>query len=265
MAIPSIATILQHSSYQCRFWQKTLRATWLLHSKSFRTSPQSTQQRPHQSSPYGAADKLSLWKKGIFPHQTNLKFCSQVVLTSQSVISGRKFSTSKRSLVNVDKSGQPPLPVFLHAEKYLENVAVVDQSGSFTYSDILHHSMSLAIDVISCYKSLDKQRQTDMKLDSERIALLTDQGVSYVIGQYATWIVNGISVPLCATHPPSEWEYFLRDAQCTLVLASEGFIDKISPIAESLNIPVRCLSMRDFTAEYEENKWFQSDLVSNSR
>lgn len=34
-----------------------------------------------------------------------------------------------------------------------------------------------------------------------RVALLADPGAEYVAGQYATWLHQGITVPLCLSHP----------------------------------------------------------------
>ena len=177
----------------------------------------------------------------------------------------RPFSTSSLHF-------KTPLPVFLNAEKYLDRTAIIDKDGSSSYADILHHSMNLSTDILSLVKSENYENlmgagnaKYNLRLNGERIALLTEQNISYVIGQYATWIVNGISVPLCASHPPSEWEYFLQDSQCSLVLASESFVDKIKPIAEKLNIPIKCLSRQEFSVDYNRNRWFQADHASNPK
>ncbi|CAL1539390.1 unnamed protein product [Lymnaea stagnalis] len=169
----------------------------------------------------------------------------------------RQDHTRCSSTLSHDESS--PSPVFLKAEKYLENTAVVDRDGSFTYADLLHHSMCLAVQILETY------RNGDMKLDGDRIALLTEYNATYIICQFATWICNGISVPLCNTHPASEWEYFLQDSQCSLILVSSSLVDKISPVAEKLGIRLIVLARNSFSNGYPKNRWFQPDHASNPK
>lgn len=185
-----------------------------------------------------------------------------------NTISIRHLHSENSSFSSQDVS-QSKLPVYLFAEKYLEKTAIVDNLGSFTYADLLHHSLNLAFDILSVIDSEKFQESNrgnipiDLKLDTPRIALLTDSNVSYVIGQFATWLVNGISVPLCSSHPPAEWEYFLEDSQCSLVLASDSFVEKLNPAAEKLNIPISCMKRNQFDTTYGKNRWFQSDHATN--
>ncbi|GFO49300.1 acyl-CoA synthetase family member 3 [Plakobranchus ocellatus] len=165
---------------------------------------------------------------------------------------GRQMSNTSTNLHH--------LPVFLHAEKHIQNPALIDREGRLEYGDILHHSMTLAVEILQNFNATNS-----MKLNGERIALLTDQNAAYVIGMYATWICNGICVPLCTSHPPSEWEYFLRDSQCSLILASESFKDNISPVAEKLDIGVKVISRETIGSAYEKNRWFQPDYASNPK
>ncbi|CAG5125639.1 unnamed protein product [Candidula unifasciata] len=150
-------------------------------------------------------------------------------------------------------------PIFLSSEKHLNNTAIVDTQGSFSYADILHHSMCLAVEILGLHGAVQ-----EMKLNGERIALLTDRDVTYVIGQYATWICNGISVPLCESHPPSEWEYFLKDAECSLLLVADTLAEKIILVAQAAGIKVKVISRKDF-GTYEKNRWFQADHATNPR
>ena len=185
-----------------------------------------------------------------------------------NTISIRHLHSENSSFSSQDVS-QSKLPVYLFAEKYLEKTAIVDNLGSFTYADLLHHSLNLAFDILSVIDSEKFQESNrgnipiDLKLDTPRIALLTDSNMSYVIGQFATWLVNGISVPLCSSHPPAEWEYFLEDSQCSLVLASDSFVEKLNPAAEKLNIPISCMKRNQFDTTYGKNRWFQSDHATN--
>ncbi len=51
-----------------------------------------------------------------------------------------------------------------------------------------------------------------------RVCFLCPNDVSYVVTQWATWMAGGISVPLCTTHPPAEWKYFIQDSDCQVCL-----------------------------------------------
>ncbi|GFS24199.1 acyl-CoA synthetase family member 3 [Elysia marginata] len=159
-----------------------------------------------------------------------------------------------------NKSTLPQVPVFLHAEKNIENPAIVDREGLLKYGDILHHSMSLAVEILQLFSATDS-----MKLNGERIALLTEPTASYVVGMYASWICNCVSVPLHPSHPASEWEYFLNDSQCSLVLVSETLFDSIRPVAEKLGIKVKIISREDIAQSYDRNRWFQPDHASNPK
>lgn len=151
------------------------------------------------------------------------------------------------------------LPVYLHAEKHIENTAIVDAEGCFTYAELFHHSMSVALDIL---KLLNAQT---MKINGERIAVLTERNALFSICQFGTWFVNGVSVPLCEAHPASEWEYFLQDAQCSLILVSKTYHDKIASVAEKLGIKLKVFSRSDFGKEFEKNRWYQPDFASNPK
>lgn len=166
------------------------------------------------------------------------------------------FRLQKRSTHSPAHLSQP---IFLCSEKHLDNTAIVDTLGCFSYADILHHSMCLALEILDQYDAVE-----EIKLNGERIALLTDHDATYAIGQYATWICNGISVPLCESHPPSEWEYVLRNAECSLLLVTDTFAEKIIPTALAVGAKVKVISRKDF-GTYEKNRWFQADHATNPR
>ena len=158
------------------------------------------------------------------------------------------------------KSTLPQVPVFLHAEKNKERPAIVDRDGRLNYGDVLHHSMNLAVEILKIFSANES-----MKINGERIALLTEPNAAYVVGMYASWICNSISVPLHTSHPPSEWEYFLSDSQCSLILVTQTLLDKISPVAEKLGIPVKIITREAIGEPYERNRWFQPDHASNPK
>ncbi|KAK9819448.1 hypothetical protein WJX74_006714 [Apatococcus lobatus] len=66
-----------------------------------------------------------------------------------------------------------------------------------------------------------------------RVALLAPPGRDYVEGMWATWLADGISVPLCLTHPPKDLAYVMEDAQTSLVLATPELAKKVQPLLTS--------------------------------
>lgn len=56
-----------------------------------------------------------------------------------------------------------------------------------------------------------------------RIAFLGERGVSYVVIQWAIWLVGAIAVSLHYRHPVDQLEYILSDSGSALLVASESF------------------------------------------
>lgn len=52
----------------------------------------------------------------------------------------------------------------------------------------------------------------------ERIVYLTPNDSSNTVVKWAIWLAGAIAVPLCALHPLLEKQYFVDDAQATLVI-----------------------------------------------
>ena len=78
-----------------------------------------------------------------------------------------------------------------------------------------------------CYKEslmqlfLETLKKTDPDVQlGARVAFLTPHNASYVICQWAIWLLGAINVPLCPQHPPSEIEYVLDNSQTTMVIST---------------------------------------------
>lgn len=121
--------------------------------------------------------------------------------------------------------------VFKRARDFPDRTAIVDDKGSFTYSKILELSQAFGQQIIDKCSGIH-----DGDLEGKRVAFLCPKDVSYVAVQWAIWRYGGIAVPLCSSHPLNMLEYFITDSQSTLVVSTEQFRSKITPIAEKLNI-----------------------------
>ncbi|KAH0619693.1 hypothetical protein JD844_000617 [Phrynosoma platyrhinos] len=126
-------------------------------------------------------------------------------------------------------------PVFNRAPAFGEKIAIVDRNGEHTYQDLYARSLQLSQKICKTLGNLSGD------LKGERIAFLCPNDVSYVTAQWASWMSGGIAVPLYRKHPVSELEYFIQDSQSALLVVEEGYLEKITPSAEKLGIPMLSL------------------------
>ncbi len=113
------------------------------------------------------------------------------------------------------------LDVFRRAEAFGERCALVTNAGAITYAELAARSDRVAAAL------LDGQRD----LREARIAFLAAPGADYVAVQWGAWKAGGIAVPLCAQHPPPEWEYLLSDADPAWVVAGPEDAARLRPVA----------------------------------
>ncbi|XP_061450405.1 malonate--CoA ligase ACSF3, mitochondrial isoform X2 [Rhineura floridana] len=126
-------------------------------------------------------------------------------------------------------------PVFTRALAFGEKIAIVDQNGEHTYKDLYTRSLHLS------QKICKTLRNSERDLKGKRISFLCPNDVSYVTAQWASWMSGGIAVPLYRKHPVSELEYFIKDSQSALLVVEEEYVEKITPSAEKLGVPVLSL------------------------
>lgn len=194
---------------------------------------------------------LRIPKASVRRHQLTLdgKYCLTFL--------GRHFGTTVQDI---------PGPVFLKAENFPEKVALIDQNGMFKYQDLLHYGKLLSDDLVQIVKSnptdvIEETEEIDVDLKaktigSKRVAFLCENDVSYVVAQWATWMAGGVAVPLCTTHPSSELEYVIQNCQCSVIVASDKFREKITAISTEHKIPLKVVSQSDYTCDYTQNAWF---------
>jgi malonyl-CoA/methylmalonyl-CoA synthetase len=107
-----------------------------------------------------------------------------------------------------------------------ERVAISDQTGTHTYSDLLDGSERTAA------RLLDGKAD----LDEARIVFMVEPSFDYVRVQWAIWRAGGVAVPLCLTHPAPELEHVLDTTTPILAIASSGYADLLRPLAEARGI-----------------------------
>ncbi|XP_062817574.1 malonate--CoA ligase ACSF3, mitochondrial [Anolis carolinensis] len=123
-------------------------------------------------------------------------------------------------------------PVFTRALAFGEKTAIVDRNGEHTYREVYARSLQLSQRICKTLGNVSGD------LKGERIAFLCPNDASYVTAQWASWMSGAIAVPLYQKHPTPELEYFIQDSQSALLVVEEGYLDKVTPSAEKLGIPV---------------------------
>lgn len=121
------------------------------------------------------------------------------------------------------------MEIIRRAAKFANNIAAHCKGRDFTYRQLLADSEHIATDLL--------EGNSDLK--EQRVVILTPQSYEYLPCQWGVWRAGGVVVPLCRTHPAPEWEYMISNSKPTSILAHSSFLDRITPIAKKLNIPVK--------------------------
>ncbi|CAO1352657.1 unnamed protein product [Diamesa tonsa] len=130
-----------------------------------------------------------------------------------------------QNLFNDEISQNLIVPVFKKALLYNQKVALKDQNGEFTYSDLFHGSKKLASQISTLCGSGSHSR----------VAFLCPNDSNWLMSQWASWMSGQIAVPLSTLHPTELLEYFLKDSKADLIITTPQYEEKLKPIAEKLS------------------------------
>lgn len=119
-----------------------------------------------------------------------------------------------------------PIPIIAHAQRHPGHIAIVDESGSFTYSQLLDASARVAAAI------LDGRRD----LLGDRIAFLLTPGFPWVAVQWGIWQAGGIAVPLPLQSAAPELEYLLENTGASTVIFDTAAALLLAPLAAARNI-----------------------------
>src|SRR5262252_597571 len=92
-------------------------------------------------------------------------------------------------------------PLLAQCKRYRKRTAIIDARGSFSYTDLLTTSSSVASALLAGCEDLEE----------ERIAFAVTPGFAWVATQWAIWQAGGVAVPLPLSFPMPELEYFIDD------------------------------------------------------
>ncbi|OWY96393.1 Acyl-CoA synthetase [Phytophthora megakarya] len=113
-------------------------------------------------------------------------------------------------------------------EKLLDHpssVALVstEESLEWTYAALLRRAFTLRDELL---QKLPKDEE------QPRVALLGARGASYLVIQWAIWLVGGIAVPLHPAHPAEEMNYIVSDSGAALLVVNESFLTSDAKLKE---------------------------------
>ena len=138
------------------------------------------------------------------------------------------------------------LPFFSRLLRFPEKNAltwrVAGHKKHMTYQELLLQSQCSAIRVMGALDRFTRDNP-DISMASVmckspqshcvshgRIPLLDVGTQNFVTGMLGTWMAGYASVPLCASHPPPQWEYFLQDSVCHAAFFHSSFKEDIMPL-----------------------------------
>lgn len=158
-------------------------------------------------------------------------FLGRIQLLSQKV-------GVQRSLHNFP----PPFePLFNRSLLYRDRLAIADDKGEYTYSNLLGRSASLQVRLHDVLKGKSKQR----------ISFLCPNDSQYVVAQWACWLGGNVAVPLFWGHPRPVLEYYVKDSQSAVLVAAKELVDRLHPIATDLNLPLLVIDPTEATEDVD--------------
>lgn len=72
----------------------------------------------------------------------------------------------------------------------------------------------------------------------EPIVLLTPNTYDFASSLLGIWKAGSAAVPLCSTHPPAEWEYYIQDSGSKLIIVHHTFETALRSLAEKLGAKI---------------------------
>ncbi|XP_063468641.1 malonate--CoA ligase ACSF3, mitochondrial isoform X7 [Symphalangus syndactylus] len=137
-------------------------------------------------------------------------------------------------------------PVFTRALAFGDRIALVDQHSRHTYRELYSRSLRLSQEICRLRGCVSGD------LREERVSFLCANDASYVVAQWASWMSGGVAVPLYRKHPAAQLEYVICDSQSSVVLASQEYLELLSPVVRKLGVPLLPLTPAIYTGAVQE-------------
>ena len=117
------------------------------------------------------------------------------------------------------------IPILKSIEIHSLRVAIIDETKSYSYSELERQSVQIA-------KML---KETNIQLEGSRIAVLLNPGFQFAAAALAVWRVGAIFVPLSVNSPDSAILYVLDDITASIILTDNNFELNISALSKRAN------------------------------
>lgn len=110
--------------------------------------------------------------------------------------------------------------------------------------DIVSQALQLRYSLIEETSTLNREcfqpnsKHLGKCAEQPRVAIMVSRGANFVSGMFASWMIKGIAVPLCPSHPDHEIEYLLRDSGPSIILCDDAYAERMKHIGATLSVPV---------------------------
>ena len=85
------------------------------------------------------------------------------------------------------------------ARKFKDRIAILDETGEYTFGDLLEHAEKFASFLMS----------KNSQIKGQRISFFVPPGFHYVSVQWGIWLAGAVAVPLCLKHPEAQLKLLL--------------------------------------------------------
>lgn len=120
------------------------------------------------------------------------------------------------------------IPLIAQSQRHTGRTAIVDAQGTFSYSDVLDASSSVATALLAGREDLNE----------EPLAFLVTPGFSWVATQWGIWRAGGVAVPLPLNSTRPELEYLIDDIRASTLVCDAPAVPLLSPIVAARGIRV---------------------------
>lgn len=117
------------------------------------------------------------------------------------------------------------VPPFKRALLHGQKSAIRDQSGDYSFIQLYEVVKKLAIQISNICGSASQSR----------VAFICPNDATYVISQWACWFSGQIAVPLNPKYPQNLLEYYIKDCDASLLIATPEFQNIAQPLATKLD------------------------------
>lgn len=133
----------------------------------------------------------------------------------------RRLSTLFEEEINRNLIVPPFKRALLHGDKS----AIRDQTGDYSFIQIYGAAKRLALQISNVCGSASQSR----------VAFICPNNATYVISQWACWFSGQIAVPLNPKYPQNILEYYIKDSDASLIIATPEFQNIAQPLATKLD------------------------------